>query len=291
VTDLYYDVDGELVPESEATVHVRDRGFMYGDAAFETMRAYGGELFEWEAHLDRLQCSCETLGFGEAVPPAADLYDRITETLGANDLDDAYVKLSVTRGVQPGKLTPGTDVDPTTVVYVSELPRGGVTGDRPWDDLARVQTVERRRPSDDALPAGAKTHNYLNNILARLEVRESEADEAIMRSPAGYLAECASSNLFFVVDDLLHTPSEELPLLPGVTRDVVLELADEHGIPVNIGRYEPSVLEEATEAFLTNSTWEVRPVKEIDGRTYERGPVTNELARRFNERVEQIYES
>ena len=291
MTELHYNVNGDLVPASDATVSVRDRGFMYGDGAFETLRAYDGTLFEWEAHLDRLQRSCETLGFADAVPPTADLYDRITETLAANDLEDAYVKLSVTRGVQPGKLTPETDVDPTTVVYVSELPRSGVMGDRPWDDLAKLQTVEQRRPSNDALPSGAKTHNYLNNILARLELRDTDADEAIMRSPEGYLAECASSNLFFVVDDLLHTPSEELPLLPGVTRDVVLALADEHGIPVNIGRYEPNILEEATEAFVTNSTWEVRPVQEIDGREYDRGPVTNELQRRFNERIEQIYES
>ncbi|MEA5386300.1 aminotransferase class IV [Haloarculaceae archaeon H-GB11] len=117
---MQYHVDGTLVPASDATVSVRDRGFMYGDAAFETLRAYGGEVFEWEAHRERLQRTADTLGFGDAVPD--DLHDRVRETLAANDLDEAYVKLSVTRGVQPGKLTPAEEVDPTVVVIVKELP-------------------------------------------------------------------------------------------------------------------------------------------------------------------------
>jgi branched-chain amino acid aminotransferase len=291
VTEPLYNVDGELVPASEATVNVRDRGFMYGDAAFETTRVYDRTPFEWNAHADRLRRTAATLGFADAVPPVAELYERTADTLEANDLADAYVKVSVTRGVQPGKLTPDSEVDPTVVVFVSELPRGGVMGERAWDDLARLQTVETRRPADCALPSGAKTHNYLNGILARLELRGTEADEAIMLGPDGHLTEGATSNLFFVVDDVLHTPTEELPLLSGVTRDVVLELADEHAIPVNVGRYEPPLLEEATEVFVTNSTWEIRPVQEVDGREYGRGPVTNELARRFNERVEELYDS
>src|SRR6056297_2721296 len=108
---MYFHVDGDLVPADEATVRVRDRGFMYGDAAFETLRAYGGEIFEWSAHERRLQSTCEHLGFAEAVPD--DLRERVEATLDANDLDDAYVRLSVTRGVQPGKLPPDPDVDPT----------------------------------------------------------------------------------------------------------------------------------------------------------------------------------
>ncbi len=135
--------DGTLVPEDEATVSVRDRGFMYGDAAFETLRAYGGEPFRWDAHRERLQRTAETLGFADAVPE--DLGERVDETLAANDLEEAYVRLSVTRGVQPGKLTPGADVDPTVVVICKELPRGGLDGERVWDEPASAQTVRTRR--------------------------------------------------------------------------------------------------------------------------------------------------
>ena len=170
---MQYHVDGTLVPEDEATVSVRDRGFMYGDAAFETLRAYGGEPFRWDAHRERLGRTAETLGFADAVP--GDLRERVDETLAANDLEEAYVRLSVTRGVQPGKLTPGTEVDPTVVVICKGLPRGGLDGERVWDEPASVQTVRTRRIPSEAVPADAKTHNYLNGILGRLELRKAAA--------------------------------------------------------------------------------------------------------------------
>ena len=287
--ETVYHVDGELVPASAATVSVRDRGFMYGDAAFETLRAYAGTPFRWEAHADRLARTCETLGFAGALLPATELRERITETLAANELTEAYVRLSVTRGVQPGKLTPDEAVEPTVVVLVKGLPRGGVDGQRVWDSPASLHTVETERVADAAVPSGAKTHNYLNGILARLELRGTDADEALLCGPDGSLTEGATSNLFLVKDGSLRTPSASLSLLPGVTRAVVLECAAELGIPVEQGRYGPGVLADATEVFVTNSTWELRPVSAVDCRTYEVGPVTERLQAAFDERVEQLY--
>jgi branched-chain amino acid aminotransferase len=288
MTDLFH-VDGQLVPAGEATVSVRDRGFMYGDAAFETLRAYGGHPFKWSAHVERLGRTCETLGFRDAVPAAGDLRERVDETLAANDLRDAYVRLSVTRGVQSGKLTPGEDVDPTVVVLVSGLPRGGVEGERVWDEPARLQTVETRRIPDAAMPAGAKTHNYLNGILARLELRGTESHEALVRSTDGYLTEGATSNVFFVVDGTLRTPTDDLPLLPGVTRAVVLDLARAVDVPVETGRYRHADIARADEVFLTNSTWEIRPVTRVDKTCFERGSVTERLQELFDQRVERLY--
>jgi branched-chain amino acid aminotransferase len=290
--DYQYHVDGDLVPAAQATVSVRDRGFMYGDAAFETLRAYGGHVFEWPAHEARLRRTCETLGFGEAVPD--NLRNRIRETLQANDLDNAYVRLSVTRGVQPGKLTPDPDVDPTVVVIVKDLPRGGVSGSTPWDDPALVQTVKTRRTPSEAVPADAKTHNYLNGIRARLELRraatdEFTADEALMRTTDGAIAEGATSNVFFVDSGVLKTPSTDCDILPGVTRDVVVELAQEEDFEVEAGRYEVSDLRDADEAFLTNTTWELRPIASVDGIEIGTGPMTKLLSRLFDERVERIH--
>jgi len=282
--DLLYHVDDDLVPAGEATVSVRDRGFTYGDGAFETMRAYGGDVFEWERHAERLAASCETLGIDHGLDDA-DLRARVDETLAANDLADAYLKLSITRGPQPGKLTPQPTTDPTVVVYVAPLPRGGVDGDTPWDDPAVVQTVKTRKPAADALPADAKTHNYLNSILARQEL--FDADEALVRGPDGAVAEGAASNLFFVDDRGLYTPSTDVPLLPGVTRAVVLELAADLDVPVYTGRYDVADVREAQEAFLTNSTWELRPIERLDGIAIGGGPVTELLARAFDRLVEQ----
>ncbi|MFC4988934.1 MULTISPECIES: aminotransferase class IV [Saliphagus] len=285
MAERLYHVDGELRPRSEATVSVEDRGFRYGDGAFETMRAYGGAVFEWAAHVDRLEATCEAIGLDHGLS-RGDLRERIDETLAANDLLDAYVRLSITRGVQPGKLTPGPAVDPTVVVVAKPLPRGGLSGEAIWadDGPAALETVRTRRVPDEAIPAGAKTHNYLNGILARRELHD--ADEALVRDGEGYVAEGATSNVFFVTGEGVRTPTTDGPVLPGITRRVVMELAEEAEIPIEEGYYEPAAIREAEEVFLTNTTWEVRPVRTVDGIDREVGPVTELLARLYDERVE-----
>ena len=283
-----YHVDGEVVPAGEATVSVEDRGFQYGDAAFETMRAYGGELFEWGSHASRLERTCDVLAIDHGLS-RADLYDRIHETLAANEFDDAYVKLSISRGVQPGKLDPQPEVDPTVVVYAKPLPRGGVDGEPVWDGPASIRTVSPRRIPDAAVPARAKTHNYLNGILARLELRGTDADEALMLDESGNVAEGATSNVFAVDGDGLVTPPLSGPVLPGITRETVLDIAAEEGIPVREAAFGPEGLRAAEEVFVTNSTWEVRPVERVDGQRVGGGPVTQLLAGSYRERIEERF--
>jgi len=285
---MEYHLNGDLVLRSEATVSVDDRGFRYGDAAFETCRAYGGEVFAWDRHLRRLRGTCEMLGMPEVVPD--DLALRVAETLDANDLRDAYVRISISRGAQPGKLTPAPDVDPTVVVYARPLPRGGTDGAPVWDDAAVVQSVATRRIPDGAVPADAKTHNYLDGVLARLELRRAEnegyePDEALMCDADGHVAEGATSNLFFVDDGVVKTPAEG-SILPGITRETVMQLAADEGFPVETGRYGLEDVRGADEAFLTNTTWEVRPIDELDRIDVGGGPMTDLLARLYDRRVE-----
>ncbi|KOX96551.1 aminotransferase class IV [Halorubrum tropicale] len=293
-SDRLYHVDGDLVPASEATVSVEDRGFAYGDAAFETMRAYGGAVFRWDAHADRLRDACETLGIDRGLADA-DLKRRVDETLAANDLADAYVKLSITRGVQPGTLDPKPASDPTVVVIAKPLARGGVGSDPVHDGPAALQTTKTRKPADRAIPAAAKTHNYLNGIVARLELRVTGADEALMLDPDGNVAEGATANLFFADGTALKTPSLDGPILPGVTRSTVIELAESEGIPVEEGTYAPDAVREADEVFLTNTTWEVRPVATVDGIAVDgdgegvAGPLTTLLSRLFDRRIEETH--
>ena len=288
---MQYHVNGELVPEDEAAISVADRGFQYGDAAFETVRAYNGVLFEWAAHLERLRRSCEGLGMGEVIPD--DLQDRVTETLAANDLEEAYVRVSITRGIQPGTLTPRLEVDPSIIVVVKELPKGGPDGESRWDAPAEVETVEVRKPDPEAIPPNLKTHNYLNGLLARLELREPDgsvrADEALLLDSDGLVAEGTTSNVFFVEDGVLHTTALDGSVLPGVTRKVVLELAEAEGIAVETGRYPLERLHAADEVFLTNTTGEVWPVARLDDTRFETGPVTERLAELFDERVGELY--
>jgi branched-chain amino acid aminotransferase len=291
MTDRVVHVDGELVASDEATVSVHDRGFRYGDGAVETMRAYGGTIFAWERHADRLESTLETLGFTEPAPSRADLHDRLQATLAANDLADASLRLTVSRGVQGGKLTPATEVDPTVVVVAEPLPRGGLGGEPVWDEPAVLQTVKTRRVADGALPSEAKTLNYLNGILARLELRraataEYRADEALMRDADGTVLEGATSNVFVVDDGVLRTPPAGLDLLPGITRAIVLELAREEDFPFEERAFGLEAVRDAEEAFLTNTTWDVRPVATVDGLDVGGGPITDLLGHRYAERVE-----
>lgn len=284
--DLTYHVDGELVPASEATVNVHDRGFAYGDAVFETIRVYGGTPFRWDAHCDRLEDSAEAL----SLPLPCDrteLRARVVETLAANDLREAAVKLSVTRGVDTRGLTPPTDPDPTVVITVSPLPRGGTDGERVWDDPARLQTAMTRRAPDRALPSAAKTHNYLNPILARLETTVSDATEALVLDTDGNVAEAATANLWFVADDALRTPSLDGPVLPGITRETVLTALADEEIPVEEGTYDPDDVRDADEAFLTSSIREVKPVATVDGVAVGGGPVTELVSTLYDAHVER----
>ncbi|MFB9825360.1 aminotransferase class IV [Halobaculum roseum] len=290
--DLVYHVDGDLVPATEASVSVTDRGFQYGDAAFETVRAYGGTLWRWDAHVERLFGSLDALGMpaDEMGLSALDLQARVRGTLRANDLADAYVRLSVTRGETAGFAPPAAgETDPTVVVLVKPLPRGGspdAGGESVWDGPATLQTVKTRRVSDRAIPSDAKTHNYLNNVLARVETRVTGADEAVMLDDDGRVAECATANLFFVDDDAIRTPSLDGPVLPGVTRAEVLDIAREEGFPIEEGAYTPDDVRGADEAFIASSIREIRPVGTYDGVEIGGGPVTTLLSRLYDERVE-----
>jgi branched-chain amino acid aminotransferase len=286
MTDRQYHVDGDLVPASEATVHVSDRGYKYGDAAFETVRVYGGTLFRWDAHLDRLADTCEILSLDHGLS-RDELRERVETVLDANEFSDASVRLSISRGSDDGGIVPESETDPTVVITCRPLPRGGRAGESTWDGPATLQTVKTRRPPDRALPSKAKTHNYLNGVLAGLELQVTGADEALILDMDGYVAEGTTSNCFFVDDRALHTPSLEGPVLAGVTRDVVLDLAQSEGLPVRTGRYTPDDFRSADEVFVTSSTREIRPVGTVDGIEIDGGPVTPLLSRLYDALVER----
>ncbi|MFW6153370.1 MAG: aminotransferase class IV [Halobacteriota archaeon] len=277
-------IDGEVVPSESASISVRDRGFLYGDAAFETMRSYAGAIFAWEHHMDRLEATCALLDIDPPIDRETRL-DWITRALAANDLEEAAVRLSVTRGVQPGTIRPGGDGRPTVVILVRPLERSGVAGHPAWDEPATVYTATTRKVPDTAIPARAKTHNYLNGILARLDVPD-DADEALVRTVEGDVAEGTVSNLFLVEGDALVTPAITSPILPGVTREAVIILARLLEMDVRETTVSPADLDDAEEAFLTNTTWEVRPIDAIDGRRLAVGSVTRRLADAFATAVE-----
>jgi len=287
VGDCVY-VNGEVVPREDARVSPFDRGFLYGDGLFETIRAYAGVPFMLDAHLHRMGASAAALGI--PMPERAELGEAVTRLIELNQIGDAYVRITVTRGPHTGALAPAEPAEPTVLVearklhpYAPELYENGAT----------VVVSSLRHDSDSPLRRH-KTTNYLLSILAKREARERGADEALLLDAAGHVAEGATSNIFCVRrhggrDSTLLTPPLDMNILPGITRATVLDLAREAGIETGETRLTLDDFCSADEIFLTNSLMEIMPVRCIDQRaTYAiGGKVTSVAAEAYSRLVRE----
>ncbi|WP_420266441.1 aminodeoxychorismate lyase [Candidatus Magnetominusculus dajiuhuensis] len=270
-------LNGEFVSESDAKVSVFDRGFLYGDGVFETMRAYGGVVFRINEHIKRLRRSLGMIRLDLSLPESS-LYEAIYDTLSANDLTEAVVRLSVSRGTGPIGLSMSLCGQPTLVIIAK--PFTPYPQDY-YDNGIRVVTTKIMRTPPDALNPMIKSLNFLNNIMAKAMADDAGAHEALMLSANGHLAECSVSNIFFVKEDILYTPSVKSGILDGVMRAQVLELACETGLGVVEGEFFPATLYRAHEVFVTNSTMEIMPVTTVDAVSYPVGHVTRRLMKAF----------
>jgi branched-chain amino acid aminotransferase len=272
-------LDGKFVPEEEAKVSVFDHGLLYGDGVFEGIRAYHGKVFRLEAHLERLYDSAKLINL--PIPLDKEEFAAlIYETLQRNNLTDAYIRPVVTRGKGDLGLDPRKCPKPTVFIIVTSW--GAMYGDLYQRGLQAI-TVSVRRNAAEALPPNAKTLNYLNNILAKIESIYKGGDEAIFFDTNGYLSEGSGDNIFLVKNGRILTPPT-LNNLRGITREVVLECVERLGIDhqeKNLGYFD---LYTADEVFVTGTAAEVAPIVEIDGRkigTGRPGPVTGELMAAF----------
>jgi branched-chain amino acid aminotransferase len=266
-------VNGRSVGDGPA-ISALDHGFLYGYGLFETMRALGGRPFLLDRHLRRLAEGADTIGLPLPAPEA--FGDEVGAALTESGLDDAYVRLTVTRGVGAPGPDPSTCSRPTVVVIVKPFPRPP----RRWSTEGLRAVFSDIARSDSSLLTGVKCANYLECILAKERARELGADEAIFLGTDGDLAEATAWNLFFVEAGRLCTPGAWGPILPGITRAKVIELADSLRLAWEEGAYPPERLFAADEALLTNSLYGVVPLGAVDGRPVGHtvpGPVTQAL--------------
>jgi len=275
-------LDGKLVDQEDAKITVFDHGLLYGDGVFEGIRAYSGRVFELDAHIERLYESAKAIRL-EISMSKTDLAAAVTETVAANDIADGYIRLLVTRGVGTLGLDPFVCQKSCIIIiadsiqlYPEELYEKGMK-------LISATTV-RNHPL--AIPPQAKTLNYLNNIMAKIEALDSGVPEAIMYNHLGYVAEASGDNVVIVKDGVIYAPPAEAGALPGITRGIVIKLAGEENIQVvekNLTRFDLYV---ADEFFLTGTAAEIIGIVEIDKRVVGEGrpgPVTNLLRKRFFE--------
>ncbi|MDP6381399.1 MAG: aminotransferase class IV [Phycisphaerae bacterium] len=279
-------INGEIVPESEARVSPGDAGFLLGAGIFETMRAYGCPVFRLGAHLARLRRGAEEFGI-DVVESDEDLRSAIAEVMRQNDVADARLRLTATRGPMGRDLTgEGTPERATVVISaVAVVPY-------PDELYARGMTViaSKIRVNESDPTTFHKTTNYLPRLLALKEAHEAGCGEALMFNSKNHVAECATSNIFFVCNGRLLTPPVSEGLLPGITRQVVLKLAAELDIPAEEKVLVVDDLLSAEEIFLTNSIMELMPVCRFEQRPVgreKRGPVTGRLAGAYKAAVEK----
>jgi len=276
-------IDGELVSPELARVSVFDRGFLYGDSVFETLRTYGGKLFALDEHLARLERSAASVFI--PLPIGLDaLRSEVLATLAAHPAVERYARLTLTRGIgRTLGLDPELADQPTRVIVVTAL-------DAPSAELYErgisVITFRAERPSDASGVAAAKIGNYLLAVLAMRAARERGAREALLVDSHGNVLEGATSNVFAVVHGKLVTPPESAPILPGITRAHVLRLAAAQNLEVELRVLARTELDQAAEVFVCSSIREILPVVSIDGRlvsTGVPGPTTRALTRYFRE--------
>jgi branched-chain amino acid aminotransferase len=278
--------NGKLVPKEEAKVSVFDHGFLYGDGVFEGIRIYNGKIFKLEEHIERLFYSAHAINLK---PPLTqeELIKATVETVRANNLRDGYIRIVISRGEGDLGLDPQKCLYPTVVIIADKI---AIYPEEVYKKGMKIITVSTRRNSPQALNPNIKSLNYLNNILAKIEANRANVPEAIMLSIEGYVAEATGDNIFIVKNKNLVTPPLHLGVLPGITRQTVIELAKERGI---ITEEKPFTLYDvytADECFFTGTAAEIVPVVEVDGREINGGvpgEITLLLMKDFHEYVKK----
>jgi branched-chain amino acid aminotransferase len=286
-------LNGQLVDEEDARVSVWDHGFLYGDGVFEGIRAYNGRVFKLTEHIDRLYASARAIYL--EIPLSWDgVRDAILETLRANKMHESYIRVVCSRGKGDLGIDPNNCSDPTFVVIAAPLK---LYPQELYDTGLEVITVATRRNPPHCIDPRIKSLNYLNNILAKVEVIRQGLKEGIMLTTDGFVAEATADNVFVIKDGNVLTPPSHLGALCGITRATVMELASDLGYRVEEAPLTQYDLYNCDECFLTGTGAEVISVVKIDGRTIgdgKPGPHTNKLLKAFREYAAQqgdpIYE-
>jgi branched-chain amino acid aminotransferase len=283
-TDQLIYLDGKLVPAREAKVSVLDHGLLYGDGVFEGIRAYDGVVFQLDAHLDRLYRSAKAIWLNIPLKKEA-MREAVLETLRRNKLQNAYIRLVVTRGEGDLGLDPKNCPRPTT--FIITIPAQTLYGEEAKRRGLRMIVAVTRRNATDSTSHEIKSLNYLNSILAKIEANARGVNDAIMLDSRGFVAEASVMAVFIVKDGELLTPPLYASLLASITRRFVIGMARELGVAVRETDITLFQLRTADEVLTCGTFGEINSVVEIDGQPVndgKPGPITQRLIEAFVKR-------
>jgi branched-chain amino acid aminotransferase len=276
-------INGKFYDKDNAKISVFDHGLLYGDGVFEGIRSYNRLVFKLNEHIERLFESAHSIML--KIPlTKEEMIKAVIKTLKENNLDDAYIRLVVTRGEGDLGLDPRKCWAGATIIIIAD--KIALYPEKYYKEGLEIITVPTVRNLPEALNPQIKSLNYLNNILAKIEAANSGCEEAIMLDSMGYVAECTGDNLFIVKNKHLYTPPQCMGTLRGITRDSVLEIARKNKISAHehvITRHEVYI---SDECFLTGTAAEIIPVVKVDGRLIgegKPGKITLGLIKKFKE--------
>ena len=273
-------LNDRLVPQEQALVSVFDHGLLYGDGVFEGIRVYNKRVFLLAEHVERLYESALAIRLVIPMTPAQ-MAAAVEQTVAANGIINGYVRLVITRGA--GSL--GLDIRKTShpqIIVIADTIK--LYSEELYQQGLKIITASTLRNHPGALSPRIKSLNYLNNILAKIEGTDVGCEEALMLNHKGDIAECTGDNIFIVKRGVLKTPSPDAGILEGITRNCVIQLAEQAGIPVQQVTLQRHDVYTADECFLTGTAAEVIAVVGIDGRQIGAGvpgPITHDLRHRF----------
>lgn len=277
-------LDGKLVPTAQATVSVFSHGLLYGDGVFEGIRVYGSRIFECRAHMDRFAACLKAIRLN--IPFSMDqLVDAMHQVIKANGTVDGYIRLVAARGAGTLGIHPFRTVAPNVFIICDKIQ---MFDPEMYENGMKVITASTIRNHPNALSPQIKSLNYLNNILAKIEAIDAGCLEAVMLNHEGYVGECTGDNLFIVQGGRLRTPATHCGLLGGVTRRLVLKMAQKRGISTDETTLTKADLYFSEEMFITGTGAEVCPVTEIDKRPIgsgKPGPITQQLIADFRAHI------
>jgi len=278
-------IDGKYYSKSEAKVSVYDHGLLYGDGVFEGIRAYDGIVFRLQEHIDRLYTSAHSIMLDIPISKEK-MLKAVIDTLKKNKLKNAYIRLVVTRGVGDLGLDP-RKCSKATIIIITE-PKIALHSDEKKEKGITTLIAWVKRDPVDATSHEVKSLNYLNSILAKIEANAGGVDEAICLDKTGFVCEGVAENVFIVKDGMISTPPTCTGALRGITRNVVIKLAEKLGYPFVERNITPNELFTADEVFLTGTAAEITPVREVNKRVIGNekvGPITKRLMQEFNKMV------
>lgn len=275
-------INGEYFNKQEAKISVFDHGLLYGDGVFEGIRSYNRLVFRLDQHINRLYESAHGIMLNIAIS-RKEMAKAVIDTLKLNELDDAYIRLIVTRGIGDLGLDPRKCKDASIIIITDKIQ---LYPEKLYKDGLSIITVPTPRNIPEALNPQIKSLNYLNNILAKIEAINNGYEEALMFTASGYVAECTGDNIFIVKDGSLITPPAYLGILKGITRKAAMDIGGKLGLKVKEDVLTRHNIFTADECFLTGTAAEIVPVVSIEKRIVgsgKPGKITLKIMKEFRE--------